>query len=192
MNTRKVVQVIGAVVDVQSNEKLLKILNALEVEVAESSEHLVVEVAQHLGENTVHTIVMEPTDGLVRGQKCMDSGGSIKVPVGQETLGRIINMFGEPIEKKGPIFPNKETENFMPLHRSAPTFTKQGKTQEILVTGIKVVDLLAPYTKGGKICLFGSARVGKMVVIMELINNIAISHGSYSIFAGVGEHLHDL
>merc|ERR1719432_318593 len=144
-STGKVTQVIGAVVDVQFDEKLPKILNALEVE--STGERLVLEVAQHLGENTVRTIAMESTDGLVRGQKCVDSGAPIQVPVGPETLGRIINVIGEPVDEKGPIFPNKGTEKFAPLHRSAPTFTEQGKSQEILVTGIKVVDLLAPYAK---------------------------------------------
>mmetsp|Transcript_24118 Transcript_24118/g.50907 ORF Transcript_24118/g.50907 Transcript_24118/m.50907 type:complete len:500 (+) Transcript_24118:108-1607(+) len=181
----KVTQVIGAVVDVKFDEKLPKILNALEVEV-EGSERLVLEVAQHLGENTVRTIAMESTDGLVRGQNCKDTGAPIQVPVGPETLGRIINVIGEPVDEKGPIF-TKGKEKFAPLHRSAPTFTEQGKSQEILVTGIKVVDLLAPYAKGGKIGLFGGAGVGKTVVIMELINNIAMNHGGYSVFAGVGE-----
>jgi ATP synthase F1 beta subunit len=180
----KVTQVIGAVVDVQFDEKLPKILNALEVET--EGERLVLEVAQHLGENTVRTIAMESTDGLVRGQKCMDTGAPIQVPVGPETLGRIINVIGEPVDEKGPIF-TKGKEKFAPLHTSAPTFTEQGKSQEILVTGIKVVDLLAPYAKGGKIGLFGGAGVGKTVVIMELINNIAMNHGGYSVFAGVGE-----
>merc|ERR1712127_34259 len=145
------------------------------------------EVAQHLGENTVRTIAMESTDGLVRGQKCTDTGEPIQVPVGPETLGRIINVIGEPVDEKGPIFTKKGTEKFAPLHRSAPTFTEQGKSQEILITGIKVVDLLAPYAKGGKIGLFGGAGVGKTVVIMELINNIAMNHGGFSVFAGVGE-----
>merc|ERR1712127_76414 len=145
------------------------------------------EVAQHLGENTVRTIAMESTDGLVRGQKCTDTGEPIQVPVGPETLGRIINVIGEPVDEKGPIFTKKGTEKFAPLHRSAPTFTEQGKSQEILITGIKVVDLLAPYAKGGKIGLFGGAGVGKTVVIMELINNITMNHGGYSVFAGVGE-----
>jgi len=181
----KVTQVIGAVVDVQFDENLPKILNALEVET--SGERLVLEVAQHLGENTVRTIAMESTDGLVRGQKCNDTGAPIQVPVGPETLGRIINVIGEPVDEKGPIFPDKGKEKFAPLHRSAPTFTEQGKSQNILVTGIKVVDLLAPYAKGGKIGLFGGAGVGKTVVIMELINNIAMNHGGYSVFAGVGE-----
>jgi ATP synthase F1 beta subunit len=186
MSTGRVTQVIGAVVDVQFDEKLPKILNALEVDVADGAERLVLEVAQHLGENTVRTIAMESTDGLVRGQTCKDTGAPIQVPVGPETLGRIINVIGEPVDEKGPIF-KAGSEKFAPLHRSAPTFTEQGKTQEILVTGIKVVDLLAPYAKGGKIGLFGGAGVGKTVVIMELINNIAMNHGGYSVFAGVGE-----
>lgn len=186
-NFGKVTQVIGAVVDVQFEDKLPKILNALEVEVAKGNERLVLEVAQHLGENTVRTIAMESTDGLVRGQKCTDTGAPIQVPVGPETLGRIINVIGEPVDEKGPIFLTKESEKYAPLHRSAPTFTEQGRTQNILVTGIKVVDLLAPYAKGGKIGLFGGAGVGKTVVIMELINNIAMNHGGYSVFAGVGE-----
>jgi len=187
LSTGKVTQVIGAVVDVQFDGKLPKILNALEVEVPAGSERLVLEVAQHLGENTVRTIAMESTDGLVRGQKCADTGAPIQVPVGPETLGRIINVIGEPVDEKGPIFTDKKTEKYAPLHRSAPTFTEQGRTQNILVTGIKVVDLLAPYAKGGKIGLFGGAGVGKTVVIMELINNIAMNHGGYSVFAGVGE-----
>jgi len=186
MSTGKVTQVIGAVVDVQFDEKLPKILNALEVDVAEGEDRLVLEVSQHLGENTVRTIAMESTDGIVRGQTCNDTGAPIQVPVGPETLGRIINVIGEPVDEKGPIFAAGK-EKFAPLHRSAPTFTEQGKSQEILVTGIKVVDLLAPYAKGGKIGLFGGAGVGKTVVIMELINNIAMNHGGYSVFAGVGE-----
>jgi len=186
-NTGKVTTVIGAVVDVQFPDKLPKILNALEVDVPEGNERLVLEVAQHLGENTVRTIAMESTDGLVRGQNCVDTGAPIQVPVGPETLGRIINVIGEPVDEKGPIFPDKKTAKFAPLHRSAPTFNEQGRTQDILVTGIKVVDLLAPYAKGGKIGLFGGAGVGKTVVIMELINNIAMNHGGYSVFAGVGE-----
>lgn len=179
-------QVIGAVVDVQFDEKLPKILNALEVEVPKGQDRLVLEVAQHLGENTVRTIAMESTEGLVRGQKCNDTGAPIQVPVGPETLGRIINVIGEPVDEKGPIF-TKGKGKYAPLHRSAPTFSEQGRTQDILVTGIKVVDLLAPYAKGGKIGLFGGAGVGKTVVIMELINNIAMNHGGYSVFAGVGE-----
>jgi len=182
----RVTQVIGAVVDVQFDGKLPKILNALEVDVPEGSDRLVLEVAQHLGENTVRTIAMESTDGLVRGQNCVDSGAPIQVPVGPETLGRIINVIGEPVDEKGPIHA-KGKGKYSPLHRPAPSFTEQGKSQEILVTGIKVVDLLAPYAKGGKIGLFGGAGVGKTVVIMELINNIAMNHGGYSVFAGVGE-----
>ena len=186
-NKGKVTQVIGAVVDVQFEDKLPKILNALEVTVAKGQERLVLEVAQHLGENTVRTIAMESTDGLVRGQPCLDTGAPIQVPVGPSTLGRIINVIGEPVDEKGPIFKDKASEKYAPLHRSAPAFTEQGRTQDILVTGIKVVDLLAPYAKGGKIGLFGGAGVGKTVVIMELINNIAMNHGGYSVFAGVGE-----
>jgi ATP synthase F1 beta subunit len=187
LDTGKVTQVIGAVVDVKFEGNLPKILNALEVKVPEGSDRLVLEVAQHLGENTVRTISMDATEGLVRGQECVDTGAPIQVPVGPETLGRIINVIGEPVDEKGPIFPDPAKSKFAPLHRGAPTFTEQGKTQEILVTGIKVVDLLAPYAKGGKIGLFGGAGVGKTVVIMELINNIAMNHGGYSVFAGVGE-----
>jgi ATP synthase F1 beta subunit len=176
--------VIGAVVDVQFDEGLPKILNALEVKGAET--RLVLEVAQHLGENTVRTIAMEATEGLVRGQEAEDTGAPIQVPVGPETLGRILNVIGEPVDEKGPVH-TKGKELFAPLHRPAPSFVEQGKSQEILTTGIKVVDLLAPYAKGGKIGLFGGAGVGKTVVIMELINNIAMNHGGYSVFAGVGE-----
>ena len=130
---------------------------------------------------------MESTDGLVRGQKCTDTGEPIQVPVGPETLGRIINVIGEPVDEKGPIFTVKGTEKYAPLHRAAPTFTEQGKSQEILITGIKVVDLLAPYAKGGKIGLFGGAGVGKTVLLMELVNNVAKERGGFSVFAGVGE-----
>jgi len=183
----KVTQVIGAVVDVQFNDgELPKILNALEVSKKEGEQRLVLEVAQHLGENTVRTIAMEATEGLVRGQDCEDTGAPIQVPVGPETLGRILNVIGEPVDEKGPIF-TKGKEKFAPLHRAAPSFVEQSTESEILVTGIKVVDLLAPYAKGGKIGLFGGAGVGKTVVIMELINNIAMNHGGYSVFAGVGE-----
>jgi len=178
-----VTQVIGAVVDVQFEGDLPPILNALEVEVSKDSPRLVLEVAQHLGENTVRTIAMDATEGLVRGQGVKDTGAPIMVPVGPETLGRILNVIGEPVDEKGPI----KAKNMAPIHKPAPLFTEQGKTQEILVTGIKVVDLLAPYAKGGKIGLFGGAGVGKTVVIMELINNIAQNHGGYSVFAGVGE-----
>jgi F-type H+-transporting ATPase subunit beta len=178
-----VTQVIGAVVDVQFDGALPPILNALEVTVEKGNPRLVLEVSQHLGENTVRTISMEATEGLVRGQEVKDTGAPIMVPVGPATLGRILNVIGEPVDEQGPIV----TDLFEPIHRSAPLFTEQGKSQEILVTGIKVVDLLAPYAKGGKIGLFGGAGVGKTVVIMELINNIAMNHGGYSVFAGVGE-----
>uniref|UniRef100_A0A7S1XSI5 ATP synthase subunit beta n=2 Tax=Phaeomonas parva TaxID=124430 RepID=A0A7S1XSI5_9STRA len=181
--TGKVTQVIGAVVDVQFDGELPPILNALEVKVAKDEPRLVLEVAQHLGENTVRTIAMEATEGLVRGQECEDTGNPIMVPVGPAALGRIMNIIGEPVDERGPV----PTDKFAPIHASAPTFTEQGKSAEILVTGIKVVDLLAPYAKGGKIGLFGGAGVGKTVVIMELINNIAMNHGGYSVFAGVGE-----
>merc|ERR1711871_975767 len=160
---------------------LPKILNALEVQ--ENDTRLVLEVAQHLGENTVRTIAMDGTAGLVRGQPVEDTGAPISIPVGPETLGRIMNVIGEPIDERGPI---KAKQQF-PIHRSSPTLTEQGSGAEILVTGIKVIDLLAPYAKGGKIGLFGGAGVGKTVVIMELINNIAMNHGGYSVFAGVGE-----
>jgi len=183
MNGGVVTQVIGAVVDVQFDGPLPPILNALEVKVPKGSARLVLEVAQHLGENTVRTISMEATEGLVRGQEVTDTGAPIMVPVGPGTLGRILNVIGEPVDEQGPIKGNVKA----PIHRPAPLFTEQGKSQEILVTGIKVVDLLAPYAKGGKIGLFGGAGVGKTVVIMELINNIAMNHGGYSVFAGVGE-----
>lgn len=179
----RVTQVIGAVVDVQFDKDLPPIFNALEVDVAEGGTRLVLEVAQHLGENTVRTIAMEATEGLTRGQNCKDTGAPIMVPVGQETLGRIMNVIGEPVDERGPI----ESKAKAPIHNAAPNFEDQGKSQEILVTGIKVVDLLAPYAKGGKIGLFGGAGVGKTVVIMELINNIATNHGGFSVFAGVGE-----
>ena len=177
----KVFQVIGAVVDVQFESGLPPILNALEVQGVEH--RLVLEVAQHLGGNTVRTIALDSTDGLVRGQEVVDTGAPIMVPVGPETLGRIMNVIGEPIDERGPI----NTRMKMPIHRDAPSFEDQGSGQELLITGIKVVDLLAPYAKGGKIGLFGGAGVGKTVLIMELINNVAKAHGGYSVFAGVGE-----
>merc|ERR550519_1270973 len=177
----KVVAVIGAVVDVQFEEGLPPILNALEVE--NRSPRLILEVAQHLGENTVRTIGMDGTEGLIRGQKCVDNGGPISIPVGPETLGRIMNVIGEPIDERGPI----GTEKRAAIHAEAPEFVDMGTEQEILETGIKVVDLLAPYVKGGKIGLFGGAGVGKTVLIMELINNVAKLHGGYSVFSGVGE-----
>lgn len=179
----RITQIIGAVVDVQFQDNLPPILNALEVKTEEGSERLVLEVAQHLGENTVRTIAMEGTDGLVRGQECVDTGNPIMVPVGPETLGRIMNVIGEPVDEKGPI----NTSQRAPIHSTAPLLTEQGSGAEILVTGMKVVDLLAPYAKGGKIGLFGGAGVGKTVVIMELINNVANNHGGVSVFAGVGE-----
>uniref|UniRef100_A0A8C1WYY0 H(+)-transporting two-sector ATPase n=1 Tax=Cyprinus carpio TaxID=7962 RepID=A0A8C1WYY0_CYPCA len=177
----RIVAVIGAVVDVQFDEDLPPILNALEV--AGRDTRLVLEVAQHLGENTVRTIAMDGTEGLVRGQKVLDTGAPIRIPVGPETLGRIMNVIGEPIDERGPI----TTKQTAPIHAEAPEFTDMSVEQEILVTGIKVVDLLAPYAKGGKIGLFGGAGVGKTVLIMELINNVAKAHGGYSVFAGVGE-----
>jgi len=179
--TGKIIAVIGAVVDVQFDDGLPPILNALNVEGRDS--RLILEVAQHLGENVVRTIAMDGTEGLVRGQPCTDTGGPITIPVGPATLGRIINVIGEPIDERGPI----ETDKFLPIHQEAPDFTDMSTEQEILETGIKVVDLLAPYAKGGKIGLFGGAGVGKTVLIMELINNIAKAHGGYSVFAGVGE-----
>jgi len=177
----KVTQVIGAVVDVQFGDHLPAILNALETD--NNGKRLVLEVAQHLGENTVRCIAMDATEGLVRGQQVTDLDGPIAVPVGDATLGRIINVIGEPIDERDPI----EASETRPIHRNAPSFEEQSTESEVLVTGIKVVDLLAPYAKGGKIGLFGGAGVGKTVLIMELINNIAKVHSGYSVFAGVGE-----
>ncbi len=177
----KITQVIGAVVDVQFEDHLPAILNALET--TNGGNRLVLEVAQHLGENTVRTVAMDTSEGLVRGQTCTDTGAPIEVPVGIETLGRIINVVGEPVDEAGPI----PTKARRAIHQEAPAYTEQSTEAEILVTGIKVVDLLAPYAKGGKIGLFGGAGVGKTVLIMELINNVAKAHGGYSVFAGVGE-----
>ena len=177
----KVTQVMGAVVDVHFEGDLPPILNALQTE--NQGKKLVLEVAQHLGEKTVRTVAMDSTDGLVRGQSATDTGGPISVPVGPETLGRIINVVGEPADERGPI----DSKTRFPIHRPAPEFVDQSTEAQILVTGIKVVDLLAPYAKGGKIGLFGGAGVGKTVIIMELINNIAKAHGGVSVFAGVGE-----
>jgi F-type H+-transporting ATPase subunit beta len=177
----KVTQVMGAVVDVHFEGRLPEILNALHCD--NQGRQLVLEVAQHLGENTVRTVAMDSTDGLVRGQTVQDSGGPITVPVGPETLGRILNVIGEPVDERGPC----TTKMRLPIHRPAPTFADQATETEVLVTGIKVIDLLEPYPKGGKIGLFGGAGVGKTVIIMELINNIAKAHGGYSVFAGVGE-----
>ncbi len=180
-NTGSITQIIGAVVDVHFDGDLPAILNALET--TNQGNRLVLEVALHLGEGTVRTIAMDSTEGLVRGGEVTDTGAAITVPVGPETLGRIINVIGEPIDERGPL----KTKKKAPIHASAPPFVDQSTEQEILVTGIKVVDLLAPYARGGKIGLFGGAGVGKTVIIMELINNIAKSHGGYSVFAGVGE-----
>ena len=177
----KITQVTGAVVDVHFDGDLPQILNALHVQ--NHGNLLVLEVAQHLGENTVRAIAMDTTDGLVRGTEAADTGAPISMPVGPETLGRIINVIGDPIDERGPIG-NKKT---LPIHRSAPSFSEQSTEAEVLITGIKVIDLLAPYAKGGKIGLFGGAGVGKTVTIMELINNVAKAHGGYSVFAGVGE-----
>ncbi|MEI8065168.1 MAG: F0F1 ATP synthase subunit beta [Proteobacteria bacterium] len=177
----KIAQVIGAVVDVKFENELPEILTALECD--NNGLRVVLEVAQHLGENTVRTIAMDTTEGLKRGDKVINTGKAITVPVGPETLGRIINVIGEPIDQRGPL---KTKENW-PIHRAAPAYVEQSTETEVLVTGIKVVDLLAPYSRGGKIGLFGGAGVGKTVLIMELINNVAKAHGGYSVFAGVGE-----
>jgi F-type H+/Na+-transporting ATPase subunit beta len=177
----KIRQVMGAVVDVQFDDHLPEILNALET--TNHGTRLVLEVAQHLGESTVRTVAMDSSEGLVRGQEVTDTGQPIAVPVGDETLGRIMNVIGEPVDEAGPI----KTAATRAIHQPAPTFAEQSTEAEILVTGIKVVDLLAPYAKGGKIGLFGGAGVGKTVLIMELINNVAKAHGGYSVFAGVGE-----
>ena len=177
----KVTQVLGAVVDVAFEGELPPILNALSTKVGDQD--LILEVAQHLGENTVRTIAMDATEGLQRGQEVQDNGDPISVPVGPETLGRIMNIIGEPIDERGPI----ESKKSLPIHRAAPDFVDQSTETEVLVTGIKVIDLLAPYSKGGKIGLFGGAGVGKTVLILDLINNVAKAHGGYSVFAGVGE-----
>ncbi|WP_457646859.1 F0F1 ATP synthase subunit beta [Profundibacter sp.] len=179
--TGKITQVIGAVVDVQFEGELPAILNALHTD--NNGKTLVLEVAQHLGENTVRTIAMDGTEGLVRGEPVTDLGEPISMPVGKETLGRILNVIGEPVDEKGPV----KTKTTRAIHQDAPDFSEQSTEAEILVTGIKVIDLLAPYTKGGKIGLFGGAGVGKTVLIMELINNIAKVHSGVSVFAGVGE-----
>ena len=177
----KVTQVIGAVVDVQFDDHLPEILNALNTD--NNGKTLVLEVAQHLGENTVRTIAMDATEGLVRGQEVVDTAGPISVPVGNATLGRIVNVVGEPVDEQGPV----KSDEYRAIHQPAPEFSEQSTESEVLVTGIKVIDLLAPYSKGGKIGLFGGAGVGKTVLIMELINNIAKVHSGFSVFAGVGE-----
>ena len=176
-----ITQVTGAVVDVRFENDLPAILNALQVD--HEGSKLVLEVAQHLGENSVRTIAMDTTDGLVRGQEVLDTGNPISVPVGKETLGRILNVIGEPVDNRGPI----KSKSTAFIHQPAPEFVEQSTETEILVTGIKVVDLLAPYSKGGKVGLFGGAGVGKTVILMEFINNVAKEHGGLSVFAGVGE-----
>jgi len=177
----RITQVTGAVIDVHFEGDLPPILNALETD--NQGNRLVLEVAQHLGENSVRTIAMDSTEGLVRGHEVVDTGSPITMPVGPETLGRILNVIGDPVDERGPV----NAKMRLPIHRSAPEYVDQATETEILVTGIKVVDLLAPYVRGGKIGLFGGAGVGKTVIIMELINNIAKAHGGYSVFAGVGE-----
>ncbi|WP_375326272.1 F0F1 ATP synthase subunit beta [Candidatus Tisiphia endosymbiont of Nemotelus uliginosus] len=182
-NIGKIVQIISAVVDVHfsDNNHLPKILNALECD--NNGNKVILEVAQHIGDNIARCIAMHPTDGLIRGQIVVDTGDSIKVPTGLETLGRIMNVTGDPIDEQGDF----HSANFSSIYKSAPAFVDQATDKNILVTGIKVIDLLAPYVKGGKIGLFGGAGVGKTVLIMELINNIAKAHGGYTVFAGVGE-----
>jgi len=180
-NVGRVHQVMGAVVDVQFENELPPILGALEVDM--QGRRLVLEVAQHLGESAVRTIAMDTTEGLARGDEVVDTGEAIEVPVGAGTLGRIINVVGEPIDERGPV----ASEEKRPIHQPAPAFVEQSTETEMLVTGIKVVDLLAPYARGGKVGLFGGAGVGKTVLIQELINNVAKAHGGYSVFAGVGE-----
>src|SRR6187455_3135608 len=177
----KITQVIGAVVDVQFEDHLPAVLNALETK--NGGNRLVLEVAQHLGESTVRTVAMDSSEGLVRGQVVTDTGAPIAVPVGPGLLGRIINVIGDPVDEAGPV----KAETKRAIHQDAPAYTEQSTEAQILITGIKVVDLLAPYAKGGKIGLFGGAGVGKTVLIMELINNVAKAHGGYSVFAGVGE-----
>ena len=179
--TGLVSQLMGSVVDVTFDGHLPAILNALETD--NNGNRLVLEVAQHLGENTVRTIAMDTTEGLARGVEVRDTGESISVPVGEETLGRIMNVIGEPIDEAGPV----NTKTRREIHQPAPDFVDQATEAQILVTGIKVIDLLAPYARGGKIGLFGGAGVGKTVLIQELINNVAKGHGGYSVFAGVGE-----
>ena len=180
-NIGRITQVMGAVVDVHFDGDLPEILNALHVK--NQGKTLVLEVAQHLGEQTVRTVAMDTTDGLVRGQEAQDTGDAIRMPVGPETLGRIINVVGDSVDERGPV----KSKKTLPIHRQAPPFVDQSTEAEILITGIKVIDLLAPYAKGGKIGLFGGAGVGKTVTIMELINNVAKAHGGVSVFAGVGE-----
>ena len=182
-NTGKITQIIGAVLDIKfSQGKLPEINEAIQVPLADGGK-LTVEVSQHLGDDTVRCIAMGTTDGLVRGMDAVATGAPISVPVGENTLGRIFNVLGDAIDNK----PQPEVEEYLPIHRKAPTFEEQSTETEILETGIKVVDLLCPYQKGGKIGLFGGAGVGKTVLIQELIRNIATEHGGYSVFTGVGE-----
>ncbi|MBI1954463.1 MAG: F0F1 ATP synthase subunit beta, partial [Proteobacteria bacterium] len=180
-NVGSITQIIGAVVDVYFPSNLPPILNALETK--NGDKRLILEVAQHLGENLARTIAMDSTEGLSRGQEVWDTGNAITIPVGPQMLGRIINVIGEPVDERGPVTALQK----MPIHRPAPEFVEQSTETEILVTGIKVIDLLTPYPRGGKIGLFGGAGVGKTVLIMELINNVAKAHSGYSVFAGVGE-----
>ncbi|HXF74493.1 MAG TPA: F0F1 ATP synthase subunit beta, partial [Methylomirabilota bacterium] len=188
MATGKITQVLGAVVDVEFGDSSLPpIYNALRVSnpaISDEPGNLVLEVAQHLGENTVRCIAMDTTDGLVRGMEAIDTGAGITVPVGAETLGRVLNVIGEPVDEMGPIPAKKK----YPIHRPTPEFVDQETKVQAFETGIKVVDLLAPYARGGKIGLFGGAGVGKTVILMELINNVAMKHGGYSVFGGVGAH----
>ncbi|MGC8729656.1 MAG: F0F1 ATP synthase subunit beta, partial [Elusimicrobiales bacterium] len=181
----KVVQIIGPVVDIEFENKLPKIFNAIEIKfkVSDKDIKLVCEVAQHIGDNIVRTISLGPTDGLYKGAVALDTGSPLKVPVGEACLGRVLNVLGEPVDYRGPI----ETKEHLPIHRDPPKFTEQKTTPEVFETGIKVIDLLAPFMKGGKIGLFGGAGVGKTVIIMELINNVARQHHGYSVFGGVGE-----
>jgi F-type H+-transporting ATPase subunit beta len=184
-NYGTILQVIGPTVDVEfRSDRLPAILNAIEIKDAARKIDITVEAALHIGDNVVRCVAMSTTDGLVRGMKALDTGGPISVPVGEQTLGRVINVLGHPIDEKGPL-PNPEKR--YPIHRPAPSLMDQDTETSILETGIKVVDLLAPYCKGGKIGLFGGAGVGKTVIIMELIRNIATEHGGFSVFAGVGE-----
>src|SRR5690348_12804919 len=186
-NMGKITQVLGAVIDVEfSDGNLPPIYNALKVSnpaISDQQWNLIVEVAQHLGENTVRCIAMDTTEGLVRGMDVMDTGNGITVPVGEETLGRVLNVIGEPVDEMGPVNAKKS----YPIHRPTPEFVDQETKVQSFETGIKVVDLLAPYARGGKIGLFGGAGVGKTVILMELINNVAMKHGGYSVFGGVGE-----
>jgi len=182
----RISQVIGAVVDVAFDTELPEIYSALTVSnpaINDEKDNLVLEVAQHLGEHTVRTIAMDTTDGLVRGMPVVNTGDVIKIPVGREVLGRIINVIGQPVDEAGPV----KAKTFFPIHREPPPFVEQSTKVETFITGIKVVDLLCPYRKGGKIGLFGGAGVGKTVLLMELINNVGKKHGGFSVFAGVGE-----